>query len=298
MMIIGIMLWAAGRRVLRAGLVAGGLLLGATIGWIIADLIDLSISPLIFVGVGAILLGCLAALTFRLAIAGTLALVFGIAGPMLVLTVGEIQGLGKEAQDDTQIEAEDGDVSPDIPVEEDDTDEWIRRYFEDRGTPLPEADEDTADAPRLEELLKDEAAKGFVDPDSLHLTDEAKEQIGAQIGKLRGYAEWAVRRAGELWDQSPEELRPQMVGAAVIGVLIGVMLGALLPTFSASIVTAFGGSLLMLTNLRVLGERLGAADAPWMPSSAMTWLIVWIVTALIGTAIQWTFRPKPADNSD
>ena len=264
--VIGLGLWLAGRRFLRAGLVLIGLLLGGVIGWLVAEVAGMAISPWIFVGVGAVLLACFAALMFRFAVAGTLAIVLALAAPTVVWTVGEWQGLTDSSPIDLAT-ADDADTQDDA--------DWLEE-------PPAEGADDVAG------MGGADLAAEFID-----VPEEAQKHIAT----LRGYSEWAIKKADALWDQTPENLRPEMVGAAIVGLLVGFLVGTIVPKLSASVVTSFGGALLILFSVRIIAERLGIDNGWWMPAKATQWLVVWLITSFIGTAIQWTFRPKPADNS-
>lgn len=282
--LIGLGLWIVGRRFLRAGLVLAGLLIGATLGWVAWELFVPPFTPWILVGIGAILLACLAILTFRFAVAGTLAIVLGLAAPAAVWTFDDFQGVADMVQQEAGETETPPEASPEAP---------------------PEAPPDEVLDP---EGLASDLAEGFIgteagqavadeflgiDIDKQDVYDAAKENLP----KLRGYSDWAIKKVSGVWEQSPPELRPQMIAASVIGVLVGFILGAFLPTLSSSVVTSFGGAMLLLICLQVVNERLGGNEGWWVPAKATQWLVLWLITSIIGIGIQWTIRAKPADNA-
>jgi hypothetical protein len=79
--------------------------------------------------------------------------------------------------------------------------------------------------------------------------------------------------------------------------LLGLVVGAVASTLSAAAITAVGGSLLWLCGVQVLAIRIGVPEGPWLPSSGSAWLIVWLITSILGVVIQWTFRKRPADKA-
>jgi hypothetical protein len=268
LIIVGIILWAAGRRVLRAGFAAAGLIIGGAVGWMLGNALTLGVSPWITALVLGIIVACIAALMYRVAVAGALALVFGIAAPMAVVTVAEIQGVDKSILQPIETEPDDGPA----PRELDEYDEFFAK----------EQTEGPISPP-------DETPRGEGDP--IDLSEEAAERLQ----QARSYAEQVRAGLQAWWDETPEKLRPAIIGAAVGGILLGVLFGALAPTLSAAVVTAFGGSLLWLSALRIVLTQIGEPVANWLPSQA-TWLLtLWLIISLIGVAIQWMFRPKPAD---
>ena len=85
------------------------------------------------------------------------------------------------------------------------------------------------------------------------------------------------------------------MAAEVDGRLAGVLVGTLAGALRAKVVTAFGGSLLWLSCAGVLVAATDLPEGPWLPATPVAWLALWVITAVIGLAIQWTFRPKRAD---
>ncbi|MDY7107052.1 MAG: hypothetical protein SYC29_00290 [Planctomycetota bacterium] len=272
LIVVGIILWAAGRRVLRAGFAAAGLILGGAAGWILGDAVQLGVSPWITAAVLGIIIACVAALMYRVAVAGALALVFAVAAPMAVVTVAEIQGVDKSVLQ--PVEPEDEPEGP-APRELDELDRFFGEAEEGEGPISPPG-----------EPGDDEGGDGQID-----LTEEASERLD----QARSYAEQVLEGLRAWWDETPEKLRPAIIGAAVGGILLGVLFGALAPTLSAAVVTSFGGALLWLSGLRIVVTQVGEPVVNWLPSQA-TWLLgLWLIISLIGVAIQWMFRPKPAD---
>jgi len=310
LMLVGLMLWAAGSRVFRAGFAAAGFLLGGGIGWLIGGGFNLGVPVWIVAITGAVLVACLAALTYRLAIAGALAIVLGVASPLAVLTVNEWQGppaadeesATAPADTSQSDETEPDENASDHAADEDasgqamdEIDRWLReRFGEEIRKRLPSDIAEQLRGQELNEELADQLEQHLDDPDDDQwtiLNGEFDEQIQA----VRTMAARIAQALRDAWQEAPESLRPVLVGAAVVGALLGVLIGALVPTFSTTVVTAFLGSLLWLTSLRVVAEKLGVAAVVWMPASSTAWLSMWIIIALVGLAIQWTFLSRKAD---
>ncbi|MHC5113386.1 MAG: hypothetical protein ACYTGP_03030, partial [Planctomycetota bacterium] len=86
--------------------------------------------------------------------------------------------------------------------------------------------------------------------------------------------------------------------SAAAGAVTGILFAALAPTISSSLVTAFGGSLMWLAGLRLIVAGTGLTGLEkLMPAGTGYTLVLWLIIALIGVAIQWTFRAKEADTS-
>jgi hypothetical protein len=269
LMLVGLMLWAAGRKLLRAGFAAAGLIVGGALGLLLGTAIGFS--PWIVALVLGIILACLAALAHRVAVAGSLALVFGAAAPLAVVTIAEIQGVDKSIlQEPTE--------SPEgIPgLEEREPDEFDRTFGRSGMAP---------------EEFGEGGVEEAVVAEQLDLTEETRQALG----QARSYAEQLIEAVKAWWAETPEKLRPTIVGAAVGGVLVGVLFGALASGLAAAVVSSFGGALLWLGSLRVVLLQAGGPVAGWLPSTATASLTIWLIISLIGVAIQWMIRPKPAD---
>lgn len=307
LLIVGLLLWAAGSKVFRAGFAAAGLLIGAGIGWLVGGTVNLGVPVWIIALVGAVLVACLAALTYRLAIAGALAIVLGVASPLAVLTVNEWQN-GTAAVDDPDVPSQVEDeplapTEPDAPdpVDEDFTgramdeiDRWLReRFGEQIRDRLPASVTDKLRERELDDELAEQISQGLEADENgwSFLNGEFDEHIET----MRNMAERTAQALREAWRDAPESLRPILVAAGVVGGLLGVLIGALVPTFSTTIVTAFLGALLWLTALRVIAEKLAISESLWLPTTGTGWLSMWVILALLGLGIQWTFLKRKAD---
>lgn len=271
--VVGLLLWAAGRRVLRAGLAAIGLLLGFALGWAGGVQVDLGVSPWVPAVIGAAVLACLAALTYRLAVAAALAIVLGLAAPLMVLTLGPYARAEQTAAANGQTTA----PAPQ-PLSErlDEFTRWLQSY-----------DEEPEEAATPGSILGDLAA------DELGLSEANQERLeqGQRIAEHLG------EEARSWWAEAPPPVRSRMVFAAVVGALLGILLGTLAPHACASGVTAFGGSLLWMSSLRLMLVDLSPAAIEWLPDTAPLWLGIWFGVAFIGLAIQWMIRRPRADKS-
>lgn len=305
--VVGLVLLLAGRRVMRVAFTGVGLIVGAAIGWILAQSAALPVSDWIVIIVPALVIAALASLAYKLTIAVVMAIVLGIACPLALITAGDV-GLydmptGEAATDATDDDIETGE-SPALPEGLEglelppDVAEWLRDIAKDEASnaaneflgiePADAADE--ADAAREGEPADegDESANG-----ALNVAPEAQEHVDRASAFVRDvYAESRAR-----WDSFPQSLRYNLMLSAAIGALLGLLLGALAPTMSTSVASAGAGSAVCLMTASIVAARFGAGSHEWMPNHPGTWLVLWLVVAVIGLAIQWTTRPKPVDKS-
>jgi hypothetical protein len=284
LLVLGLMLWIAGQRVLRPVFALAGLVVGAGAGWLAAAAfvrheIDIGLPPWL----GAVILGLLfaavGALVYRLAVAFALAVVLALAGAAAVLTVNEIDIVPSWSQDATPAPAED----PGAPVFslpgpiEDLANDWLRR--------TATGDTGETDAGDL--------ARGDDEPTTLERVAGANERLG----EAEDLAEQVLAIAAEWWQQVPAPVRPVLVGAALAGLLAGLLLATFAQRLSVTTVTAFGGSLLWIGSLGVLASRFGVDLKALVADSPGVTLVLWLIVSLIGVAIQWTTRARPADTS-
>jgi hypothetical protein len=270
--IVGMILWGAGRRVLRVAFATLGLIGGTGAGWLLLGSHDLGVSPWLPSLVLGVALACLGALVYRMALAAALALVCAVAAPAGVLTVGELQGDHQAAPVGMAVEVA---AEPDTP-----------RTYDTREGPVV----DEASVWLFDRLGEGEGAI----PGSL--AERGLDQmLPEKVAEARAEADRLVGVSQSWWEGTPEGLRPAIVGAAITGALAGLLAGTLLPAATAVVVSAFGGSLIWLSGLRVLMLRLEQPVEAWLPDSTAGFLVLWLIISLLGTAIQWTTRPKAAD---
>lgn len=271
--VVGMILWGAGRRVLRVSFATLGLIGGTGAGWLALGSHDMGVSPWVPALILGVALACVGALVYRMALAAALAIVCAVAAPAGVLTIGELQG---DPAAPAAMAAETA-AEPDAP----------RPY-------------DTREGPVLDEAsgwLFDRLGEGegrAPPPESL--AERGLEQVlPEKVQEARAEADRLVGLSQSWWEETPERLRPAIVGAAITGALAGLLAGTLLPAATAVVVSAFGGSLIWLSGIRVLMLRLEQPVDAWLPDSTAGFLVLWLIISLLGTAIQWTTRPKAAD---
>jgi hypothetical protein len=262
LMVLGLLLWARGRKVLRTGFALAGLIVGGAAGWVLGESLNIGIPPWVTAIMTGILLCCVAALAYRFAMGVALALVLGAAAPLSVLTLHEWKGVPSQSALDKMNE-QSADAIASV-----------------------KADGDAAKATVRNALDNAELALGL------------EEDKNEQLELLRTYAQQLFDAVHVEWGKTPESLRPTLIASGVIGFVIGGLLGVLFPAVSASIVTAFGGSMLWLGSAHILLLRAGAGDSFFMPRSSMTWLMVWLAASIIGLALQWILRGKPEPKAD
>lgn len=276
LVVIGLLLWAAGQKLLRTCFAIVGFLVGGIVGWLLAQALPWGVPGWLGAVIGAIGLAILSAAAFKLAVMWTFAAVLAVFAPTGVLTVHELQ-------------AKQGDTS--LEKAGDKTGEWIDKHFDQ------ESREKTGQAISDATAKLKEQIDAAGDAIGEKIDERGGEAAHKSIEEIRQFGERLVESLRKKWDEAPKSLRPILSIAAIVGSLLGLILGFIAPKFSAAAVTSLGGSLLWLTGLRLIAVRVGVPEGAWMPASGGAWMAVWLITTLLGVGIQWTKGRRKADKS-
>jgi hypothetical protein len=235
--------------------------------------------------VAAVVASLIFAAAYRLVLAAVIALLLAALVPLGVWTAAElgvlpVKGNEPVAQDPlfagSSPQANSGAAS--------EFDLWMEELEEKLGTPV------------------------FELPDTVFGDPEADpEPAPADDGDTSVWREWwngaekAVKQlVGTIWEKSAGSLRPILFAAAAVGGLLGLALGAAAPALSGAVVTAMGGSIIMLSSAttlvtRTLATRVELPQGPWMPTTSTGLLAWWVGLTVIGLGIQWMLQAKRAD---
>ena len=274
LLIAGLVLWLAGKRVLRGAFILMGLLIGAMIGLLI-DIDGQSGMPgwvlPTLCGVG---MSMFAAFTYRLAAAVMMAIVLGLACSLSVIAVNEFQvqrGSGLSADGDAMINVDDS-ISA-----------WIEEH-----------DDPTA-REQAKAALQDAREQVTTRLDDLASKYGLQNETAAGIEHARSVGHAVAESIRQRWASTPKRLKPMVSLSAIVGALTGLIIGLIMRRFSDCAVTAMVGAAVWLSALHVIAIRLGAPDGPWFPRSTLVWLGVWLAVAVIGLTVQWTRKQSHAD---
>lgn len=303
--VVGVVLCLAGRRVMRLAFTAAGFIAGAAGGWVFAQAIDLPVPDWVIIIVPAVVMAAIAAVAYKLTIAVVMAMVLGIAAPLALVTAADIGLYHPTDADSAQSDADQpadapsgsdsasGDQSSaSKPALPDDLEEWLKGVVKDRANKM--IDDTASDlmggnssgGSAAAELGDDAGKPMSLSPETQERIDRAGEFVKDVYGKAKSR-----------WDAFPSGMRTNLLLSAAVGALLGLLVGALAPTVSASVASAGAGSAICVVAGSIIAARLGAGENDWLPSSSGAWLLLWLVIAIIGLAIQWTTRPKTVDNS-
>jgi hypothetical protein len=138
---------------------------------------------------------------------------------------------------------------------------------------------------------------------NLHLSgeiskDEIRDTAKTVAGQVRGFLDARRAEVSESWSQIPVAHRVTLVIAGLTGMLAGFLMGLLAPRRSAAAATALFGSGLWLPCLGWILSSLGTAGADITQRSPTVWLVVWLVTAVIGFGVQTSGLGKHSQNEE
>lgn len=130
------------------------------------------------------------------------------------------------------------------------------------------------------------AAKHLHDADGL-VSDEARDAAENAAAKVGSF--WGAARSAwsEWWDSVPARNRPWIIGSTLAGVTVGTVLGLLLPAWSAGAVTALAGSAIWLPCALWLGTAWGVPGFVGRGGASLTGLSTggWIAVWLVVAVI-------------
>ena len=286
----GLILWLIGRRVLKPMVVVLFLLLGSAVGFVALPMTGLAGSVSVYVGmlVGAAVGALMGVLLYKFAMAVGLGLVLGVAAPLTAAAVMSFTAdhyaprttpppatAPGAPEEDALTREPDGDADWDrLPAEL--TEEVIRRQIDNLRRQLKGEDP-------VEDASPAEAA-----PDEKAADVRALEDVmrtGAE--RVRAFGEAVAKDVAVGWGQLTPRLRLILTGSAGVGLALGIILGVVLPGWSAGLVTALLGAGVWLAAGSWLALAVGAPGSEHLQRPAREWLVIWLIVAALGVAAQW-----------
>ena len=122
----------------------------------------------------------------------------------------------------------------------------------------------------------------------------AGEQFEVLAERCREFVRQFTDMLSEFISSFPVHQRVILAGGLIVGGIVGLLFGMLMPTRSAGLITALLGSAIWLSNAGFLLESSPVGGGVLLDRSPTALLIIWGVVAAIGVAIQWKWLGKPA----
>lgn len=272
--LLGILLWSVGGRLIKPAFLGAGAIFGAALGmtYLPGVLPPMALpGPWIGVGAGAVLGLLVALLVYRFAMGITGAAVFGVGallGAILWLsaTPGGIPARAPSADaahEQSESVQEIGDRLRDAA-----------QRFKDAAAMSRAATNDPNSAPADEQARREGLDAGK------RTADEIQQQLIAR------------------WNALPERSRLIITVAWMAGALVGFLFGVTVPGRAAALITSLAGSAMWLSAAAWLAQYAGISGESLMRPGALGWLAIWAVATVIGMSVQsrrrQVARPAPA----
>lgn len=262
----GVVMWLAGRHVLRLAFVLVGMAGGALTAHLLLPLVSTAIPPIAAIILGALLGGILSFFAFRVAIAIWLALIGSVLATGICIVV---VGISMPEPPETPLTLDEM-LLPGIPLEEDEPDPLFPLE-------LPNDDAESDDA---------------LEPETIQPMTDAER---AAMERVRDFARHLADEGRRMWNDIPSSDRLKLVSSTLLGFAGGALLGFFAPKRSAAILTATIGAAVVMAS----GVWLASAasiEPPKLPIPV--YVLVWIVLSAVGMKVQFMGHKKPADNDD
>ncbi|MGP1308798.1 MAG: hypothetical protein ACTS27_01215 [Phycisphaerales bacterium] len=266
---VGLALWALGGRFVKPSVVLVASATAGYLGFTFGSELDPTIGPWAGLALGVIAGAAIGHWLFRVAAGALLAAFLAVAAPT-ALAVAFDYDLADRAQSFVDAVRTAGDDDP-----QHDTD---------------------AAAPR-----------SFAEQDDIPVHDAEDEQVTVRgvLGRagawMSGFLADTAEGGERIWnDLTPNEQRT-IVASGMIGAIVGLGIGTLLPTFAMAVLTSGLGAAAMLGAGSALAVRLKPEWEANLPDAPIAWAAIWLSVAFLGAVLQIAprrKRKKPSAPSD
>lgn len=264
--VVGVLLWLAGGKLLKAACVFGGLALGMILGGLTFAFVDSAAVGVGFMfGLG--ILGMLGAwLMFRAWVAMAAALIFAVAAPATVMVY---QGVPvSQLSKDTQVATKQLETRYNVMSSE--LNEQARLEVQSLIS-----QGDYASLTQADELLKEQGMKAL---------DSARGVLFRNIEDMGGW-----------WKDNTTTTQRTIGLAMLIGAGVGFMLGFVMPNHAAAVQSAIVGAVMIVIPGRELLLSHVPASEGLIPTTARGTLIILGLITVVGLALQWTLYLRRDD---
>ena len=281
----GLLLLALGSKLARPMCIFSGLVLGGVGGLMVGEALVDQGSIVMALVIGAAIAGALlSALLFRVWMAISGALIFGLAAASVVLLLqappqdsplSDLPEATESSSAATDTAADDGKLSIEIPVDEitDAVKEGIKSAV--NGESSDDTGEPTA---------------------KLTISDETAKKLGTSILEaVRSLATYYWDQLKLWWHDAGGGARGGMLLVGLVAAVIGLLLGLIGPYKAASVQSAVAGAVLVLFSCFSLLAQFLPEQRDWLPASPR-WVLFFLglITA-VGLALQWTIFKRKTD---
>lgn len=266
--VLGLVVWLAGGKLLKPAMVVGGLVLGLVIGGLLSPFIESTVFFLFFLAGLGVVGACLAAMTFRIWMAVSAASLLALIVPGAILVwqgtpTNQVTGPADTSEQTTQ----------------------VQQRFD------AAADQLTPETRQLVQGLIDQQS-----PASLASADAMLEEQGAiALDAIKGVIFENMDQLRLWWEQNTTAQHRMLLWGMVGGALVGLLLGVIVPNHAAALQSAMVGAVLIFVPGRELVVGWAPDYAGWMPVSARGGLLALGLITALGFCLQWMLYLKTDD---
>jgi len=230
--------------------------------------------------IGAAIAGALlSALLFRVWMAISGALIFGLTAAGVVLLL-------QAAPDELET------AEPPVAVESADVEE----ASEDGGLTIEIPLDGITEAVKAGIATAIEDGEDADNTASLTIDNETAKKIGVSLlDALRGLATYYWDQLKLWWGDSNTGARGGMLLVGLVAAVVGLLLGLVGPYKAASIQSAVAGAVLILFSSFSLFAQLLPEQLSWIPATPRKVLITLGLITMLGLALQWTIFKRKTD---
>jgi hypothetical protein len=275
-LIVGIVIWVAGGRLMRPAFIVLGMLIGAAVAHLVPHALRQWTGEWVLAGLGAVAGALVGWLAFRVLVANTLAMVVAIVAALAVSGFVRVE---TPAGSDARLQGPGVEAAPSQPgsAPEQSLEEWaaslqVRHVREGVARAVAQAKERIHAEPSAPDTPPGSIADLTVERGS-----RALRVFGARLGE-QVYAFWNE-------DLGPRG-RAMILLALALGYLGGLVLGFALPKRAAAVTTAMIGPAVWLPAAAYITVALGLPIAQRVPADPLVWLLAWAALASLGVGIQ------------
>lgn len=282
-LVLGLVLWLAGGRLMKPAFVALGALIGLTIVQVLPAGLR-ALGPGWMMPIAGAVVGMLVGwLAFRVLVANTLALVMALAGTLAVASFVRIEAGAAPGRDDAGArsrEAEGGaEEARAEGGESRSVEEWIEEMKMEQMRAL------VRDA--FEEAKRSLAAAGETGEQPEVSEPEVEGPMEQTARAARAVGRGVLHELALFWNEDLDARgRGLVLVSLMLGYLGGLVLGFALPTRAAAVTTAMIGSAVWLSSAGYFAVVLDLPIAATLGARPSWWLVGWGGATVVGCAIQ------------
>ncbi len=290
-LIAGLVLWSSGRSVLKPVIALGSAAAGAIGGFFVLPVLAPAAGVSPYLGsLGGAIVGLLAGLLlYRIALALSIGIAAATASALIAAAVLSAPlpqlGGGSSApsvahHQSTEIPAAAATEPP--AHETTDPADWSDGPASE-DPPAPQAPKETPRESPKEPAHEPGKSPKHLEPTDLVIPAEAAEAAT----RARAFADALIEQSSQSWRALTATQQIVIAASALIGLLLGGLLGVTLPEWSAGALTAMLGAAIWIPAAVWLAHaaKLPVVAAFDLPPTG--WAVVWLVVGLVGLGAQW-----------